>query len=78
MQYLVRSITGRFKNLDEPTLKMMRLEMTMLLKSWGAKGPHEVGFEVQDGFPLWAEVEFLDNIIQFELECNPYLRSELN
>lgn len=77
MEYLVRKITGRFKELDEKTLCRIRIELKMLLNSWGAVGPDDLGAPTDGGLPLWAEVEFLDNIVQFELECNPFLHSEI-
>ena len=78
MEFMVRKFSGRFQNLDEATLQMMRLELKTLLKSWGAVGPGELGAPVDGGnIPLWMEVEFLDNIVQFELDMNPYLYGEL-
>lgn len=77
MEYMVKKIDGRFRHLDEATLKMMRLEFKCLIKSWGGVGPDELGVPVDNGLPLWAEVEFLDNVVQFELESNPFLYSEL-
>lgn len=77
MEYIAKRITGRFKEMDERILEKMRLEMKCLLKSWGAVGPDEMGHLTEERLPLWAEVEFLDNIIQFELECNPFLHSEM-
>lgn len=79
MEYMVKKIEGRFKHLKESILKQMQMELKFLLKSWGAVGPEELGIPAeQGGLPLWAEVEFLDNIVQFEMECNPFLHAELN
>lgn len=78
MEYEVREFTGRFKELGSDVLERMRNQLKSLLKSWGAVGPEETGIPVNGGMPLWMEVEFLDNIVQFEIECNPFLRSELN
>ena len=76
MEYMCRRIMGRFREIDEKTLQKMCLEMKCLLKSWGAMGP-VINYCGDDKLPLWAEVEFLDNIVQFELENNPFLHNEL-
>lgn len=75
MEYIANRLTGRFKDLDEKVLEKMSLEMKCLLKSWGAVGP-VIGHFGDERLPLWAEVEFLDNIIQFELAHNPFLLAE--
>lgn len=80
MKYSVHQITGRFRHLDVKTLEALRFKYKSLLKSWGAVGPEELGSALIDKnkeFPLWAEVEFLDNVIQFEFECNPFLPGEI-
>lgn len=81
MEYIVKQFEGRFKHLDRVTLEHMRLQLKCLLKSWGAKGPEDFGdallTQPEGGLPLWMEVEFLDNIVQFEMECNPFLRMEV-
>ena len=76
MEYTVSKMTGRFQHLDKSTLETMRLELKMLLKSWGAVGPVVGQFEGSPELPLWMEVEFLDNIVKFEMECNPFLQGE--
>lgn len=77
MEYMVRKMTGRYMHLDKPALEMMRMEFKKLLEEWGASEMDDHEIFVEDDMPLWAEVEFLDNIIQFELECNPYLYGEI-
>lgn len=71
MEYMARRITGKFRHLDENLLARMKFELKCLLKSWGMVGPEDFGEPSHEKFPLWAEVEFLDNIVQFEIQCNP-------
>lgn len=80
MEYGIRRISGRFKHLDKLTLEQMRVDLKRLLKTWGALGPDELGgiIPISNSLPLWMEVEFLDDVVQFELECNPYLEIEAN
>lgn len=75
MEYIVKKISGRFKHFDKPKLEMMKFCMIAIIRSWGGI-PHDMRIIHEDDLPLWAEVEFLDNIIQFEMENNPYLAVE--
>lgn len=68
MDFEVRRIAGRFMHLDEGTLKMMILEMKAVLRSMGAVGPDELGVPVSRNLPLWMEAEFLDNVINIEMD----------
>lgn len=77
MEYVVRKISGRFKHLDDILLTKMKLNLKCLLKSWGAASQEDMGIQMDAGLPLWAEVEFLDNVVQFELTANPFLHSEV-
>ncbi len=77
MDYTIQQITGRFMNFDETTLRQIRSDLKAILKKWGAMGPEDFPDIPVEPMPLWAEVEFLDNIVQFELENNPFLHSEL-
>ena len=78
MEYITREITGRFKHLSENQLKEIKTHLKMILKKWGGIGPDELGRDILSGeLPLWVEVEFLDNVVRFEIECNPFLKAEL-
>jgi hypothetical protein len=77
MEYLINKISGRFRHLDEATLRQMRLELKCLLSSWGSVSGSFPHADPADPMPLWVEVEFLDNIVQFEMECNPFLKTEI-
>jgi hypothetical protein len=72
--YTVRKITGRFRKLEERKLEEMRVRLEKLLASWGAVTIDEMGISSDGEYPLWMEVEFLDNIVQYEMDCNPFLR----
>lgn len=65
MEYL--ELTGRFRNTDSATLELMRLTFKALLRSWGAVSSDDLGIGDNGKLPLWAEVEFLDNIVRFEM-----------
>ena len=75
MEYEMRKITGRYSHLEMASLERKKLKYVNLLKSLGSATSVDIAML---GLPLWAEVEFLENIVEFEFQCNPYLRAEMN
>lgn len=70
-------IKGRFRDWDEEELEQLYYRQKRVLKSFGALGPDDLGLPVIDDLPLWALVEFQDNVIRFEMQCNPELAGEI-
>ena len=75
MDWFFKEITGRFKELSEDELISMRESLVGLIDMCGGVSG---GTGNTDILPLWAEVEFLDNVVKFEMERNPYLVNGIN
>lgn len=75
MEYEFRKITGRYTHLDMSALERRKLRCVNILKSLGSATSVDIAML---GLPLWAEVEFLENIVEFEFQCNPFIKAEMN
>ena len=60
-EMFVRSITGRFRNEPEEKLRQMVDELCQVFIRAG----HPPVLDPRE--PLWAQAEFLDNMLEFEL-----------
>jgi hypothetical protein len=67
MEYTIKRIHGIFKDTSERELKEMKRRLVNIIESLGGS----VELKDHESLPLWLEVEFLHNIISFELESNP-------
>ena len=74
MHYCVRQLTGKYKYLSEEELQKMREAQIEFLSCFGEVQVEAAGASPLN-MPLWREVEFWEQVIEFEMEHNPDLLS---
>lgn len=73
VHYCVKQLTGKYKYMSEQELREIKAAQLELLAL--VEGQIHVDEEYAKNLPLWREVEFLERIIEFEMENNPDLLS---